>query len=95
MDERAQPHALFEILQLFGNGLALLMNRYGHHERGIDGRGGDWLGDDRAGSLLQRPGDAARRFGAEQGDDRKRRIAATPGQKLVPALVGVDDDHVR
>lgn len=94
VNKRPQPDALFEILQLFRRRLALLMNGDGHDKRRIDGRCGDRLGDDRAGTLSERPGDAAGRFRTKQGDDGAGRRFAVPGQQIVPALVGIDDDEI-
>jgi hypothetical protein len=81
MDERTQSDALFQMIHALGNGLALLMDRDRHDQGRIDGRGRDRLGDDGAGPLFQRPGDASRALRNRAARRRGRQAHRAKGRR--------------
>ena len=92
--KRSQPHALFEPRDAFVELSGLRVPARRHHQRRIDGGGGDGFGDQRVGALVERPGDATGRLGGKQRDERHRLFGRRPRQEPIPSLVGVDKNDV-
>ena len=70
------------------------MKPSGHDQRREDRGGDDGLGDDGLRALFERPGDEARRFGAEQGHHRNGVAARRPGQKLAPTRIRIHQHEI-